>query len=81
MAVKKKTRRFFLLWLSQGKTQIQQRQRDTSEAGARRQKIDLTDGKAQIEYGKSPSIPFARSRALAPNAALFLLKSSCLWDI
>ena len=51
MAVKK-TRRFFLFWLSQGKTQIQQRQRDTSEAGARRQKIDLTDGKAQIEYGK-----------------------------
>ena len=44
-------------------------------------KIDLTDDKAQIQYRKSPSIPSARSRVLAPNAALFLLKSACLGNL
>ena len=40
-------------------------------------KIDLTNGKAQIEYRKSPSIPFTCSRVL--TGSCFVFAKICLF--
>ena len=48
-----------------------------NETPATQIKIDLTNGKAQIEYRKSPSIPFTCSRVL--TGSCFVFAKICLF--